>query len=63
MAIDFTLSPEVEELRRRVRAFVEEVIAPVAHGIEGSGGGEGLAGPERVSALTGLRKQAEAAGL
>jgi acyl-CoA dehydrogenase len=63
MAIDFTLSPEVEELRRRVRAFVEEVIAPAADRIEGSDGGEGLAGPERVSALIGLRKQAKAAGL
>ena len=63
MAIDFTLSPEVEELRLRVRAFVEEVIAPVADRIEGSDGGEGLAGPERVSALIGLRKQAKAAGL
>ncbi len=63
MAIDFTLSPEVEELRRRVRAFVEEVIAPVADRIEGSDGGTGLAGKERVSALIGLRKQARAAGL
>ena len=63
MAIDFTLSPEVEELRRRVHAFVEEVIAPVADRIEGSDGGEGLAGAERVSALIGLRKQAKAAGL
>ncbi len=63
MAIDFTLSPEVEELRRRVRAFVEEVIAPVADRIEGSDGGEGLAGAERVSALIGLRKQARAAGI
>ena len=63
MAIDFTLSPEVEELRLRVRAFVEEVIAPVAERIEGSDGGEGLAGRERVSALIGLRKQARAAGL
>ena len=63
MAIDFTLSPEVEELRRRVRAFVEDVIAPVADRIEGSDGGEGLTGGERVSALIGLRKQARAAGL
>ena len=63
MAIDFTLSPEVEELRRRVRAFVEDIIAPVADRIEGSDGGEGLAGSERVSALVGLRKQARAAGL
>ena len=63
MAIDFTLSPEVEELRLRVRAFVEEVIAPVADRIEGGDGGEGLAGRERVSALIGLRKQAKAAGL
>ena len=63
MAIDFTLSPEVEELRRRVRTFVEEVIAPVADRIEGSDGGAGLSGKERVSALIGLRKQARAVGL
>ena len=63
MAIDFTLSPEVEELRGRVRAFVEEVVAPVADRIEGSDGGAGLSGRERVSALIGLRKQARAAGL
>ena len=63
MAIDFTLSPEVEELRLRVRAFVEEVIAPVADRIEGTDGGEGLTGRERVSALISLRKQARAAGL
>ena len=63
MAIDFTLSPEVEELRLRVRAFVEEVVAPAAGRIDGTDGGEGLAGHERVSALIGLRKQARAAGL
>ena len=63
MAIDFTLSPEVEELRLRVRAFVEEVIAPAAERIDGTDGGGGLAGHERVSALIGLRKQARAAGL
>ena len=28
MAIDFTLSPELEDLRMRVRTFVDEVIKP-----------------------------------
>ena len=63
MAIDFTLSPEVEALRLRVRSFVEEVIAPVADRIEGGDGGEGLTETERISALIGLRKQAREAGL
>lgn len=30
MASDFKLSPEVEELRRMVRAFVEEIVVEVA---------------------------------
>ena len=30
MSIDFTLSPELDDLRMRVRAFVEEVIKPEA---------------------------------
>ncbi len=29
MAIDFTLTPELDELRQRVRSFVEEVVKPI----------------------------------
>ncbi|NMD25147.1 MAG: acyl-CoA dehydrogenase family protein, partial [Actinobacteria bacterium] len=28
MAIDFTLSPELEEIRLRVRSFVNDVVKP-----------------------------------
>ena len=29
MAIDFTLTPELEELRKRVRIFIREVVIPI----------------------------------
>ena len=28
MAIDFTLTPELEEIRQRVRTFINEVVKP-----------------------------------
>ncbi len=34
MAIDFSLSPELEEIRRRVRAFISDVVAPVERRLE-----------------------------
>ena len=34
MAIDFTLSPEVEEVRKRVRTFMEEEVRPVQEGLQ-----------------------------
>jgi acyl-CoA dehydrogenase len=37
MAIDFTLSPEHEEIRTRVRAFIDEVVKPGEAAIEGHG--------------------------
>ena len=63
MAIDFTLTPELEAIRMRIRAFVEDVIKPVEKQIEGSDGGDGLHGDERIRALIGLRKEAHAAGI
>ncbi len=57
MAIDFTLTPELEEIRLRIRTFVDEVIKPVEATIEGSDGtndGTGLQGRERIEALIGL---------
>ena len=63
MAIDFTLAPEHEEIRDRVRAFVEDTIKPV---IEPFGHREDMEGDTRrqyISALIGLRKAAINAGL
>ena len=37
MAIDFTLAPEHEEIRRRVRAFVQETIIPAVKGFDDEG--------------------------
>ena len=60
MAIDFTLSPELEEIRMRVRAFINDVVKP---------GEEELAKlrdenrADYVIALIGMRKKAAAAGL
>ncbi|MCH8026057.1 MAG: acyl-CoA dehydrogenase family protein [Chloroflexi bacterium] len=34
MAIDFTLSPEVEDVRKRVRTFMEEEVRPVQEGLQ-----------------------------
>jgi acyl-CoA dehydrogenase len=58
MAIDFSLSPELEELRARVRAFVDDVIKPTEERIEA----EHLQESDRkayYSALLGMRKQAK----
>ncbi len=62
MAIDFSLTPELEAIRVSVRAFVEEVVRPEEHRIES----EKLAETDRrayVKALIGLRSKAKAAGL
>ena len=63
MAIDFTLSPELEDIRTRVRSFVDDVVKPGEDRIEGRDGSEPLTGRDRVSVLLDLRKQARAAGL
>ena len=63
MAIDFTLTPELEELRLRIRTFVAHVIKPGEDDIEGHGDAEPLSGRERITKLIELRKQAHAAGL
>ncbi len=60
MAIDFTLSPELEDIRLRVRAFVNDVVKP---------GEEALAAmrdedrSDYITTLVGMRKKAAAAGL
>jgi acyl-CoA dehydrogenase len=63
MAIDFTLAPEHEEIRDRVRTFVEGTIKPA---MEPYGHREDMDDTERgnyIRTLIGLRKQAHAAGL
>ena len=62
MTIDFTLAPEHEEIRDRVRTFVDEVVRPTEVRIAE----ERLEETDREayrSALVGLRKQAFAEGL
>ncbi|MDG1786983.1 MAG: hypothetical protein P8H61_13775 [Ilumatobacter sp.] len=68
MAIDFSLSPELEEIRLRVRTFVADIIKPEEHRLEGKDAdgnkvGEPLDGRDRISALVGLRKEAFKAGI
>jgi acyl-CoA dehydrogenase len=63
MAIDFTLAPEHEEIRDRVRAFVEGTIKPVVEPFGHREEMEGDARRQYISALIGLRKEAIAAGL
>jgi acyl-CoA dehydrogenase len=62
MAIDFSLSPELEDIRKRVRTFIDDVVRPEEERIEA----EKLAQTDRkgyVGALLGLRKQARSEGL
>ena len=63
MAIDFSLTPEVEAIRSRVRTFVDDVIRPEGAIIDGEGDNEPLDGKDRLRALIGMRKQAHAEGL
>ena len=63
MAIDFTLSDEQEEIRTRVRSFIDDAVKPAEDRIEGRDGGEPLTGSDRVGVLIDLRKQARATGL
>jgi alkylation response protein AidB-like acyl-CoA dehydrogenase len=62
MTIDFSLSPELEEIRARTRTFVEDVIKPTEQKIHD----EKLAETDRkayLGALLGMRKQAREAGI
>jgi len=57
MAIDFSLSPELEELRKRIAAFIDVEVRPV----EGRIDAERLEETDRdayVTALLGMRKRA-----
>jgi acyl-CoA dehydrogenase len=57
MAIDFTLAPEHEEIRKRVRAFIQGTVAPAAEELRGSSREDYLKGIFR------LRAQAKEEGL
>ena len=63
MAIDFSLTPELEAIRARVRTFVNDVIRPGGEIIDGRGDKEALTGEDRLKALIGMRKQARSEGL
>ena len=62
MAIDFTLPPEVEELRIRVRAFIAEVVSPREEHLSAIKDDRDKR-KDYVGELIGLRKLAQDAGL
>ena len=63
MAIDFSLPPELEAIRARVRTFIDDVVRPGGAVVDGEGDAEPLTGKDRIRALIGMRKQALAEGL
>ena len=50
MAIEFTLAPEHEEIRSRVRSFIEDTVQPRIKGFDDEGWG-GVAPPQAETAL------------
>jgi acyl-CoA dehydrogenase len=60
MAIDFTLSPELEDLRLRVREFIDRVVKP---GEEQIGNPDQIERAEYIRILLQMRGEAKAAGL
>jgi acyl-CoA dehydrogenase len=60
MAIDFTLTPELEDIRVRVRTFVDDVVRP---GEERMGDREELDRAEYIKILLEMRAAAQEAGL
>ena len=63
MAIDFSLTPELEAIRMRIRTFVDDVIKPEEAKLEGHDGAEPVTGKERNEILFGLRKKAHDEGI
>ncbi|MGJ6962850.1 acyl-CoA dehydrogenase family protein [Streptosporangium sp. G11] len=61
MAIDFTLAPEHEEIRRRVRAFVQETIVPAVSGFDDEE--KVTTRDEYIRVIFELREKARAEGL
>ncbi|MGH7789229.1 MAG: acyl-CoA dehydrogenase family protein [Candidatus Binatia bacterium] len=60
MAIDFTLSPELEDLRLRVRDFIQQVVKPAEAQI---GDPDTMQRADYLRILLDMRAQAKAAGL
>jgi len=60
MAIDFTLSPELEDLRLRVRDFIQQVVKP---GEEKIGNPDQIERGDYIRILLQMRADAKAAGL
>ena len=61
MSIDFTLAPEHEAIRSRVREFIEETVMPAVAGFEHDG--RAASRSEYLKTIFGLREQAREAGL
>ncbi|MER5648181.1 acyl-CoA dehydrogenase family protein [Streptosporangium sp. NPDC002524] len=61
MAIDFTLAPEHEEIRRRVRAFVQETVIPAVSGFDDEE--KVTSRDEYIRVIFELRGKAQAEGL
>jgi acyl-CoA dehydrogenase len=59
MAIDFTLTPELEDIRVRVRTFVDEVVRPAEEKMSG----DDLDRADYIETIFGMRAQAKEAGL
>ena len=60
MAIDFTLTPELEDIRLRVRTFVDDVVKP---GEAKIGAAEKMDRKDYLALLVGMRQAAKDAGL
>jgi len=61
MSIDFTLAPEHEEIRSRVRDFIEGTVMPAVAGFDHDD--RAISRSEYLKTIFGLRDQARAAGL
>ena len=61
MAIDFTLAPEHQAIREKVRTFVEDTIIPATKGFDDEG--RVLQRDEYIRTILDLRRQAQEAGL
>ena len=59
MSIDFTLPPEVEEVRKRVRTFMDEEVRPVQEGLQSEGAERG----RFIQEIVKLRERAKSEGL
>jgi acyl-CoA dehydrogenase len=61
MAIDFTLAPEHEEIRLRVRAFIQESVIPAVARPDDEE--RALSRRDYLATIVGLRERAKALGL